>query len=177
MINKLAFALLLALSIVPAAQKVPKPAPDIAVDPEEYAAYAAAIKGLFQDYAERKIYIQSGTISFQCGRNSCNAYKVKGPDFNGCSGMRDQHQTPEQVLKYLRDSFTGLQPSTTADFAKKNARCSQLENLFPLRRDYLWTSGDTLMIGRRTVKDTPEEWRDPDLVFVSRVGLNAEKTQ
>src|SRR5215475_4029688 len=111
------FVLLLGLSLVPGGQKAPKPVPDTAVDPDEYAAYAAAMEGLFKDYEDRKIYIQPETISFQCGRNSCNAYKVKGPDFNGCSGMRDQHQTPEQVLKYLRDSFTGLQPSTTADFA------------------------------------------------------------
>ena len=33
------------------------------------------------------------------------------------------------------------------------------------------------MIGKKETKETPEEWKDSDFVYVSRVGLNPDKTQ
>jgi hypothetical protein len=141
---------------------------------DEYAVYAVALNGLFKEYENRKIYIQSRTLSFECGEKSCNTFKGRG----GCSEMRGPEQSAQEVLAYLKDSFADLQQSTTKDFEKKNNHCFPLENLFPLDREYLWSDEHgPPMLGKKQIKETPEEWKDSDFVYVSRVGLNADRTQ
>ena len=82
------------------------------VSSDEYAVYAAALNGLFKDYENRKIYIQSRTLSFECGEKSCNTFQGR----SGCSEMRGPEQSAQEVLAYLKDSFADLQKSTMKDF-------------------------------------------------------------
>ncbi|HXR32265.1 MAG TPA: hypothetical protein VN830_01050 [Verrucomicrobiae bacterium] len=151
------------------------PAPEMANPAEEeYAVYGAVMKSLLRDYPELKLYIQPRTLSFECGKESCNTFQVG----EGCSAMRVADQTPQGVLKALRQTFKELQKVTTSDFEKKNAHCGLLENRFPVERDYLWTGEDgKTAMGKRSVEEIPEEWKDADFLYFSRVGFDPEQKQ
>jgi hypothetical protein len=103
--------------------------------------YAAAINGLFDDarFKDRKLLIENRTVSLECGANSCNTLDMG----NGCSGMREPRQSPEQILVQFRQTMALIEPPTWNDFVQKNQHCSALQNEFPLIREYLWMEDAT----------------------------------
>jgi hypothetical protein len=165
----------LALSQEPSARTVPSATQDA------YAVYATAINGLFDDRAfrDRKLLIENQTVSFECGKNSCNRLDVG----KGCSGMREPAQSPDLVAMQFRQTMTTLEPSTWDDFKQKNEHCSALQNDFPLKRDYLWMENSTkqAIIGKHPAADLTEEqqaaWSQYDKVFLSEPGFNSDRTQ
>lgn len=156
-------------------------APATNTSQDTYAVYAAAVNGLFDDKAlkDRKLLIENKTVSFECGANSCNRLDVG----NGCSGMREPRQYPDQVAMQFRQSMTQLEPSTWDDFKKNNEHCSALQNEFPLKHDYLWMENSTrqAMIGKSPATDLTEQeqaaWSQADKVFLSEPGFNSDHTQ
>lgn len=169
-----------------APKATPKPAPKSAKSPsngpgDEYAVYAAAISGLYdQDrFKDRKLLIENRTVSLECGKDSCNKLDVG----DGCSGMRQPGQEPEQVLPLFRNTMSLLEQETWEDFKTRNEHCGELRNDFPLQHDYLWMDDSTkqAMIGKRSAADLTQEqqatWSQPDKVFLSSPGFNASHTQ
>lgn len=163
------------------AQQSASAAPAPTTGQDTYAVYAAAVNGLFDDKAlkDRKLLIENKTVSFECGANSCNRLDVG----NGCSGMREPKQYPDQVAMQFRQTMTQLEPSTWEDFKKNNEHCSPLQNEFPLKHEYLWMENSTkqAMIGKRPATDLTEQeqaaWSQYDKVFLSQPGFNSDHTQ
>ena len=164
----------------PAAKAQPSPKPeDSAAD--EYAVYATAISGLYDNagFKDRKLLIENRTVSFECGSNSCNQLDVA----DGCSGMRQPGQEPEQVLPLFRNTMSLLQEPTWNDFRQENEHCATLKNDFPLQRDYLWMDDATrqAMIGKKPAAEFSDDqqagWSQPDKVFLSKPGFNPDHTQ
>ena len=92
--------------------------------------------------------------------------------------MRVADQAPQEVLKTLRETFKELQKATASEFEKQNMHCSLLENRFPIGEEYLWTGEDGPdAVGKQIVKEIPEEWKDADLLYFSRVGFDPEQKQ
>lgn len=179
------FVLLISFSVAALAQAPaeakPEAAPATTLEQDEYAVYAVGISGLFDNAAfkERKLLIDNRTVSFECGADSCNSLDVG----NGCSGMRQPGQNPDDVAALFHQTMTLLEPQAWSDFKKKNEHCSTLQNEFPLQRDYLWMedSSKQVMVGKRPASELSEaqqaEWAQPDKVFLSRPGFNADRNQ
>lgn len=148
---------------------------------DTYAVYAAAINGLFDDkgFKYRKLLIDNKTVSFECGAKSCNSLDVG----NGCSGMREPQQSPDQVVRQFNQTMASLTTSTWDDFKQRNEHCSALKNEFPLQHQYLWMEDSTrqAMIGKRPASEFPEDeqaaWSESDKVFLSSPGFSADGTQ
>lgn len=180
--SKVMLVLLAWFAVCAAAQQPAPPTPSArTLEADEYAVYAAAISGLFDqgEFKDRKILIENRTVSFECGENSCNTLDVG----NGCSGMREPQQDPDQVLAGFRQSMTLLEAKAWDDFKRNNEHCSPLHNNFAMQHDYLWMDDSTrqAMIGKRPASELPEGqqagWAQPDRVFLSRPGFNADRTQ
>ena len=163
------------------AQQAAAPASPPTGASDAYAVYAAAINGLYDEkgFKDRKLLIENQTVSYECGAKSCNRLDVG----NGCSGMRELRQFPDQVAMQFRQTMTTLEPATWDDFKQKNEHCSALQNDFPLKHDYLWMENSTkqAMIGKRPASDLTEEqqaaWAQYDKVYLSQPGFNTDHSQ
>lgn len=147
---------------------------------DEYAVFATVMNELMTRWPNLKLFVQARTLSFECGEQSCNTFRIGESDFGeGCSGMRGGDQTPQDVFLGLRDAgFKELQKTTEQDFEAKNKHCSVLESRFRADKDYLWVGEDgKIALGKRSIEETPEEWKDADFLWFSRAGLDAQKKQ
>ena len=181
--NILCCILLALVSAFANGQQTPAAAPSPAntIDQDQYAVYAVAISGLFDNaqYKERKILIENRTVSMECGKDSCNLLDLN----NGCSGMREPGQDVDRVVLNFTQTMRQLEIKTWEDFKQNNEHCAPLRNQFPLQHDYLWMEDSTkqAMIGKKPATDLNEQeqaaWSQPDRVFLSRPGFNADRTQ
>jgi hypothetical protein len=175
-IGRTALALTVALSVAGGQRKNESDsARQETVTAEEYAVFATVAESLFKGHESRKILLQARTVSFACGPASGNLFAV----VDGCSGMRAEDEMPKETMKYLQESFQDLGDDTAKDFLRKNTTYYLLENLFPMKHDYLWVGekDQVTMIGKKVVKDVPDEWKNVDIVGFSRAGFSGDEKQ
>jgi hypothetical protein len=85
----------------------------------------------------------------------------------GCNGLRLVDESPAQRLQIVKRDLPLLRQETLESFEKRNQQCASIRGTIPTDSDYRYLNGPGI----------PNDWKYTYLVYLSRVGFNADHTQ
>jgi hypothetical protein len=137
-------------------------AADATVTSDEMAVYGALLNWIGAPGGHERILVAESTSTFACGGMICNGFSM-----SGCNGLRSAGESPAQRLQIVKRDLPLLRPETLDSFEKRNQQCASIRGTIPTGADYRYLNDP----------DIPKDWKYTYLVYVSRVGFNADHTQ
>lgn len=115
----LLFVLVILTAMAPPAVDSAQPSPSSAQEPEaeEYEVMAAVLSAAYSPNSTGWVMLAARTATFEC-----NPSAPIGFDNGGCSGMRDESMSPEEVLVAVREAIPGVSAELAADLLGKSHR-------------------------------------------------------
>jgi len=135
------------------------------MDSVEYSVVAAVVKADHLPKHPRWFMLSNRTTTFECDPPANTGFS-----FVGCSGMRTQDQSPQDVYNMLAGSLHSLTTEVFLDLMSKSETSTVVDKTLPLNvKQIIW--------GPTSTSSVPKELGAPDFaVYHSRVGFNKEKT-
>ncbi len=126
------------------------------------AVYGAILDWIGTPGGHERILIAESTSTFACGGTICNGFSM-----GGCNGLRLAGESPAQQLQIVKRDIPLLRLETLDSFEKRNQQCASIRGPIPTSADYRYLNDPGI----------PKDWKYTYLVYVSRVGFNADRAQ
>ena len=133
---------------------------------DEYQIYSAVLSLVQFPKNDPHAVINDLTLNLQCGENSQNPVLL-----NGCSPMRANGETPQEISVFLRENFRNSSKATVDSFNLINQKSIRI-------KDNIATPWKHRLAGTDIQDDGSPEWASPDMAFfLSGVGFNSQRTE